>query len=444
MSGRWWLLLGICACGPAVRPTYSATFTDRAIRIESYARSFHTAEPALVESLQGDPRLLARIRPEIATELVDPFMFSDRQSALERSRDAFERVALPADAALRAEVLGAHAEGQTVPEEPLLLQVKLEQEAFRRLLDMEDARIERERTLPTGAADLVRAIDEGWPTSPRPGATHDLESMLAWRFSNVDESLLPDTLSQAQRDDLEGELAAIAPRVASLPKAASAMVKLRASLEAMWASPYALEDEHTMDMSLSLYVGSSLSFDALDEAFDSAASAFEGQSSAGLSVLDPKVADTARARAKRMLLAAPPCAPRVPVRSSLDMAPPPERAWACSLLHAFDDARTDEEELSADLAWHDAVVVARWAVATHGPVRSVDAALRRAHLMLPLSDAEASRLMLRARAQPMNAIAAGVAASILVKQGVVRARTRAHRWRGIGDAPMDLIEPMLR
>ena len=305
--------------------------------------------------------------PEIPTELVDPFMFSDRQSALERSRDAFERVALPADAALRAEVLGAHAHGQTVPEEPLLLQVKLEQEAFRRLLDMEDARIERERTLPTGAADLVRAIDEGWPTSPRPGALHDLESLLAWRFSNVDEALLPDTLSQAQRDDLEGALAALAPRVASLPKAAAAMVKLRASLEAMWAPPYALEDEHTMDASLSLYVGSTLWFDALDEALEGAATAFEAQASAGLSVLDPKAADATRARAKRTLLASPPCSPRVPVRSSLDMAPPPERAWACSLLHALDDAQTDEAELAADLAWHDAVVVARWAVSTHGP-----------------------------------------------------------------------------
>jgi len=144
-----------------------------------------------------------------------------------------------------------------------------------------------------------------------------------------------------------------------------------------------------------------------------------------------------------MLLASPPCTPRVPVHTPLDLAPPEERAWSCALLHAFDDVKTDEAEIAADLAWHDALVVARWAVSTHGPLRSVEAARARAELRLGFSTAESSRLMLLARARPMRAIAAGVAASILVKDGASHARVRAHRWRGIGDAPMDLIAPML-
>ena len=98
--------------------------------------------------------------------------------------------------------------------------------------------------------------------------------------------------------------------------------------------------------------------------------------------------DRARARsmrAKEILLNAPPCAPRVPVRGPLDMAPPDERAWACSLLHALDDAPTDLDELAADLALRDAIVVARSAVSTHGPIRAPEAALRRAQLTASIS-----------------------------------------------------------
>jgi hypothetical protein len=459
------LLVCMCAssCSPSARPTYSATFTDRAIRIESYAKSFRNAEAPLISGLQFETRTLARIVPKptpaqisqsggdlafgagvwLSRSEVDPFMFADRQTALEHEREAFERVALPADAALQAEILGARAAGMPTHQEPLLAQLKLEQTAFRRLLDAEDARLERERTLPRGAADLVRALVLAWPLNPQPGAMHDLESMLAWRFSNIEESLGPNTLSEAERDDVRDVLTELAPRVAPLPKAAAAMVKLRAALDAMWVTPFAIEDEHAMDKDVSVYVGSPLAVDSLDAAFESAARLFEGQGVAGLSVLDLATQAKVKARAKDILLRSAERMPRVPVRTPLDMAPPTERAWSCSLLHALDDARTDIDELAADLAWHDGVVVARWAISTHGPVRAVEAAQRRAQLALSFTPAETSTLMKGARARPLRAIAVGIAASIVTREGAAHARTRTHHWRGIGDAPMDLIDEML-
>ncbi len=458
----WQTLLVLCACSGTPRGTYSATFTDRAIRIESYANSFRSAEPALVGALSSDTRLLSRITPKptpvqmsqshsmafgsgawLARQPSDPFIFADRQSELEAVRAQFERVALPADAALQAEMLGAKVQSGESKPDPLLAQITLEQAAFRRLLDAEDARLEKERTLPKGAADLLRALVLGWPLSPKPGALHDLESMLTWRFTNLEESLLPNTLSEAERDDVRDVLAELAPRVASLPKAAAEMVKLRTALDAMWVTPYAVEDEAAMDKELSLYVGASLSFDALDGAFEASALAFETQASAGLSVLDDANGARVRASAKQMLLASPACLPRMPVHTPLDMAPPPEREWSCALLHAFDEVKTNEEEIAADLAWHDALVVARWAVSVHGPVRSVVAARARARMILAVSPSESAALMELARARPMRAIAAGVAASLLTREGIARARRRAHHWRGIGDAPMDLIDGAL-
>jgi hypothetical protein len=459
--GRWrwiaWAALLGAGCAGRPHPTYSATFTDRSIRIESYVKSFRAAEPSLVQSLSGETRLCARIFPKptsaelaasgalaygggnwLARGFVDPFLFSDREAALGRSRQALDGVALPP--ALRAELLDPRGGTTDVPE---LRRVRLEQEAFRRLLDAEDARLERERTLPKGAADLFRAVVLGWPLSPRAGTMHDLESMLAWRLQNVEQALTPGSLSEAERDDLRGVLAELAPRVAPLRHTAAAMAKLRTTLDAMWVTPYATEDEATMDHDLEVYVGSPLSFDALDGAFAAAARALGVQLDAGFSVLDERAAARVRARARSMLLAPPPCEARVPVRTPLDMAPPAERAWACSLIHALDDVRTDEDELAADLAWHDAIVVARWSVSTHGPVRAPDAALRLASLRAGESSADRARLFLLARARPMRAIAPGIAAVILAKSGVTHTRARARAWRAIGDAPMDMIAPLL-
>ncbi len=465
-----------CACAGAPPQTYSATFTDRDIRIESYAKSFRAAEPSLLENLSSETRLLARMTPKptinqmasrddmplgggawLSRGFVDPFLFSDRESALTRERSSFESVALPGNPMLHAEVLGwrvmgaeagdrpgvRHRMGPPAHLEPLFVQLKLEQAAFRRLFDAEGARLERERKLPRAAADLVRALVLGWPLMPRMGELHDVESMVAWRLQNLGEALAPNTISAAERDDLRDALTELGPRITKMPRATAELAKLQKALDAMWVTPFALEDESEMDKELTLYVGAPLPFDALDGAFDETAGAFEAQASSGLSVLDVRTKERVRKRAKEVLLSSPACMPRSPVHSPLDLAPPEERAWSCALLHATDESKTDEAEIAADLAWHDAVVVAQWAVSTHGPVRAEAAALAHAKLLLPFSSAESARLMAMARARPMRAIAVGVAAVILMKDGAAHARARAHHWRGIGDAPMDLIAEAL-
>jgi len=449
---RWSLLAIVCAataCGGPPRQTYDATFTDRSIRIASYAKAFRSAEPALVRGLSTDSRVFARIVPKgmdvaesgewLGRPFQDPFLFSDRETALTRVRQGYEQIALPHDVALQAEMYIPLAQA----DDPDLRQLRLDQAAFRRMLDAEDARLERERTLPKAAGDLVRAIALEWPLSPRPGAMHDLESFLAWRFENLEQSLAPNTLSEAEREDLREEIAAFAPRVAALPKAAAAMAKMRKVLDAMWVTPYASEDEAAMDKGLAIYVGSPVSFDALDSALESATRSFDLQIDAGFSVLDEPTKARVRARAKQLLFTAPRCLPRLPVHTPLDMAPPDERAWSCSLVHALDDAKTDLEELAADLALHDAIVVARWSVSTHGPVRAPEVALRRASLRLDLGVAERQHLFRLARARPYRAMAAGVAAYVLIHEGGGRAKDRAHHWRGIGDAPMDIVDQML-
>ena len=445
-------------CVRAPHPTYTTTFTDRAIRLGTYAHSFRNAEPTLVAELASDTRIFDRMIPKPATAqsgssapawmsraFVDPFQFTDREMVLQRTRESFDEIALPSDEALQHEMEKALRTTWDVEpaDELLFARVVLEQKSFRRLLDAEDARLERERTLPQGAADLVRAVALAWPLSVRPGAVRDMESMLAWRFANLEQALAPGSLSEAERDDLRDAMNGLAGRVASLPRAAAAMVKTRNALDALWTTPYPRENEATMDRALAIYVGSPLKFDALDAAFESAANHFALQADAGLSVLAPRVRDAVLARAKEILLHPEPCRPRAPIATVLDLAPPQERAWSCALVHALDAEVGDMGELAADIAWHDAVVVARWAAFTHGPVRSVLAAERRAAPILSLTPAETESLARLAQAQPMRALAAGVAAVLLTSDGPEQAKARARAWRGLGDAPMDLIVPFL-
>ncbi len=440
----------VVGCGGPPHATYSATFTDRSIRIGSYVKSFRAAEPSLIERLTGETRLFARAHPKpassdgalggiwLARGYVDPFSFTEREAALGEARDALDRLALPPSLVAELASPGVHAD---LP--PELRALRVEQEALRRLIDAELDRLERERTLPKGAADLLRTIRLAWPASLRPGALHDLDSMVAWRLENLRQSLAPGTLSEAERDDAADALGGLAPLVAPLPHAAAETAKLGAALDTLWAAPYATEDEATMDRELELHVGAPMSFDALDGAFAAAVRAFNLPVDAGLSVLGEDARVRVRARAKTILLHAPECGARVPIRTVLDLAPPDERAWSCALLHATDDARSDEDELAVNLAWRDAVVVARWAVSTHGPVRAKEAAFRLASLEGDETPADAARLMRMAIARPMRAIAAGVAATLLTAHGGGHIRSRARKWRAIGDAPMDLIAPLI-
>src|SRR5512143_771356 len=382
-------------CLRSPRATYNTTFTDRAIRIGTYARSFRNAEPTLVAELSSETRIFDRMiaqpasaQPDEASPMgtgtwlsrafVDPFQFTDREMVLQRARESFDEIALPSDAALQGEmdrVLQSMWDVQPA-DEMTLARIVLEQRSFRRLLDAEDARLERERRLPKGAADLLRTVALAWPLSPRPGAMRDLESMLAWRLTTLEESLMPGSLSEAERNDLRDAMSDLAPRVASLPRAATAMVKTRTTLDALWTTPYPTENEETMDRDLGTYVGSPLKFDALDGAFEAAANRFAMQADAGLSVRDGQARAAVLAQAKQILLQPAPCKPRAPIATVLDLAPPAERTWSCALVRAFDAASGDTGELAADIAWHDAVVVARWAAFSHGPVRSADAAQR--------------------------------------------------------------------
>src|SRR6185312_8721958 len=190
---RWMAALLLVACGGPPRPTYSVTFDDRSIRIDSYVKAFRAAEPAMIERLEGETRLFARVHPKPASTddalagpwigrgYVDPFSFTEREAALDSSREELERLAIPP--ALEAELVAAH------DARPELRALRVEQETLRRLLASESDRLERERTLPGRPADLLRTVRLAWPMSARSGDLHDVESLVTWRLENLRQSL---------------------------------------------------------------------------------------------------------------------------------------------------------------------------------------------------------------------------------------------------------------
>jgi hypothetical protein len=133
----------------------------------------------------------------------------------------------------------------------------------------------------------------------------------------------------------------------------------------------------------------------------------------------------------------------MPVRRPRDMAPPEERALACSLVRTLDSTKTDEAEVSALIALHDAATVGDWAVELHGAVRNPARVIERRPLLVKLSADERTRLLREASARPNEWLAAGLAATVLFEHGAAAAKRRAATWRGFGEAPIDIIDAVL-
>ncbi len=446
-------------------PTHTATISAEALRLGRTMRAFRNAEPIFLEQLGWDARLLERTtakptpaelasaevgghlssarRGWVRRKFEDPFLFTDRQVSLHRVRDVVDSVELLEDSALRRDVL---AGGGLLSKDPEIASLTLDQHLLWRMLQEESTRLERERDLPRGAAALVRACVVEWPLDATPADRAAMDATLAWRLGQVSDSLAPNALSEAEREDLQEALASLHVLVrdrGDMPKASAAMGHLEERLVAMWAAPYSLDDEEAVEASLRKFLGLTIPFDRLDDALARADAALRGQVQAGLSVLGARYQVRVRRRARAILLGASPCRPRAPLETTRDMAPPPERAWACSLVRALDLAHSDEQELAALLALHDGVVVARWSVSLHGAVREPSAALRRAHTILSLTRPQQHLLLAMAGARPERAIAAGLAARVVLRDGPANARARVRAWRIFGEAPYDAVEAAL-
>ncbi len=443
-------LAALAGCIKAPTPTYARSFTDNEITYAGYAASFHAVEPSILASLgEQDSRIFSRMAPkptrdELSGDLhglraqwrhrgyIDPLLFTDRQESLQTARSDFSAVELRED--LRFDAAGRF--------ESQARMLAIDQELVRRLITEEDARLAVERDSPRAALTLVRAMVDGWPVDPFL-ADDAMDKTVAWRLSDLRKGLAPGSFSEAERDTIRIDLAALVSKMARTPQARNEAFLFNDAMLSIWTTPYAIEDQTALEESVRTFVDARAHADAFEPTFDRARDSLKGQIDAAMSVLSESHRASVRADAKALLLTPPPCAARLPVRTARDMAPPPERALACSLVRTLAAASTDEAEVTTLIALYDATTIADWALSLHGSLRDPTRAADRRLTISALSTDERAMFLREASARPDGFIAAGLAASVLVDRGAGFVRARAASWRAFGETPIDVAAVIL-
>ena len=136
--------------------------------------------------------------------------------------------------------------------------------------------------------------------------------------------------------------------------------------------------------------------------------------------------NAALARARELLLVERAC-PGVPDSRVRDMAPPPERAAACGVLHVLAE---EPSHAAVAAVLHDDVLLSMAAVTSAPPPRT--------RLLSHPEDDDVDTLERAARERPVVALGAALAIELVTAHG--SAEQRLATWHALGEAPLDVVE----
>jgi hypothetical protein len=324
----------------------------------------------------------------------------------------------------------------------------LERELAERLVVEERARLEEERSLPRGASALVRGIVETWTPTPSPRAAEERDLWLTRRLDQIRASLAGSTLPHDGLLELDDALDPL-ERIATpeeLPSSAKAIARLRIALGET-SAPGDPDDgrrgrvEGSLRVHLGLAIGEAEIRARLERSERATrALATEATRAAG------QAAETAIAkRARELTLAVGTCDGSPSESRVRSLAPPPERAPICGILHALKGAAGPDpgSRAAAFVALHDETVVALWALALHADGASPARATSSAQPFFGAEPVEEAKLTRFAEARPMAAIGAGLAGELLTRGPAAAGSTTSAssaKWLSFGDAPLDVVE----
>lgn len=312
-----------------------------------------------------------------------------------------------------------------------------------RITAEERARLEAESELPRGALTMVPAIVTTWPTKMYAGlSTDEMDTSISWRLSEVRASLRPGCFSEAERDSLRTDVSRLSRLASGRPRVVAEAAQLDDALARLWTAPYATTDDAAVASDVRRLVDWRFELDAALPALGKCREALDVAVDAALDVLDPIHRAMVMDRARDRLLSPARCAPRLPLRSVRDLAPPEERALSCSLVQSLAQPRDELDEVASLLALRDATALAAWAIDLHGELRD-PAHTQRALLRIWFEQDAIAALASDTSARPVRWIAAGLAARMLLDRGLASAKDRARAWISFGEAPLDVIREWL-
>jgi hypothetical protein len=443
LAASAWLPLVMTACAAAStgggRPLDVAR-DDRADDAKRIAAFDREEDAAMSWIAAADPRLAARERAnggavasdaEVLKEIgMEAVLAEDATAAIHNgSLDLF---------AFRARARALHKAAAHVAASPNGLpetaqpeagdasppgRPKLERELLERLIDEEQARTAEEAQLGDAAGDLVRAIVATWTP---PGGPEEWTVRDAWVGAHLLE--LRDALRQHRPrsgpPDLDVALYPLERLLAPLvfPRGSAAIAQLRVGLDEDMRTvpPIALPERVAREAKV--HLGVSLDPATLPARFEQTAARLAELASAALDA-SGSARPTVEARARELLFVEGWC-PAVGGSRVRSMAPPPERAAICGVIGAL-----TQEPAPALVALHDDLLLAAAAVTTSPPPRT--------GLLSHPDDDVVDGLRRTARERPVLAIGVALAAELLYGTDGADARLRA--WRGLGEAPLDVV-----
>jgi hypothetical protein len=427
--------LAACASQAApLRPAAGPAPEEGRLAREQTAAFADVEDGALDWLMAADPRVAARANASAPAELLsrigtDAVLAEDATAIIRGgSLDLFAfRARARALSEAAARLAAFHGElPETGPVGSAIARPRLERELLDRLVAEETARAAVESKLGEASGDLVRAMVTGWQAPKTPQEVPEVDAWAAKHLLEIRDSLVG---AEPRSGPLDLDVALyplerlLAP--SEFPKGSAAIAQLRITIDEDRRVVPRVESAEPLARAVKTHLGLDVAPATLAERLAMLEAKLRDDAEPALASLPDADRAAALARARELLLVERAC-PGVPDSRVRDMAPPPERAAACGVLHVL----TEESSRPAvAVALHDDVLLAMSAVTSTPPPRT--------RLLSHPEDDDVETLRRAARERPVVALGAALAIEIVTQHGNVEARIAA--WHELGEAPLDVV-----
>ena len=337
-------------------------------------------------------------------------------------------------------LLGAWAEPARLPRAAAgkAWALRLERELVIRAVREERFRVDHESALPRAASDLVRAIVMAAAGAAEGEPVRAHERWIGRRLEEIRASLRAATLDATELAELDDALDPV--ERGAPPATTAALARLRVDLAATRRGPPRAANAGELEQATGAHLGISFPMSVIRSRLERAEAAARDSVRAHAARLGKDELDAAEHDAEHHLFRAAPCGAAGDPSRIRRAFPPPERAAACASVRALAASASEVEAHTLLVSRHDHLVVALWAIALRGEGAEPDAVEARIKLLALVPPERRARYLRLAAVRPVTAIAAGLAAEMLDRRGLVDARAIAKAWEAFGDAPLDVIE----
>lgn len=428
-------VVAACASQAApLRPAAGAPPEEGRLAREQTGAFAQVEDESLGWLFAADPRLAARANASAPAELLarigtDAVLAEDTTAVIRGgSLDLFAfRARARALSEAAARLAAFHGElPETGPVGSALARPRLERELLDRMVTEEMERAAVESKLGEASGELVRAMVALWQPPKTPQEVPEVDAWAAKHLLEISDSL-HGSQPRNGPEDLDVELYPLERLLAppEFPKGAAAIVQVRTAIDDDRRVVPRVESAEPLARAVKTHLGLDVAPATLAERLSLLEGKLRDDAERALASLDDADRAAALARARELLLVERAC-PGVPDSRVRDMAPPPERAASCGVLHVL----TEEPSRAAvTVTLHDDVLLSMAAVTSAPPPRT--------RLLSHPEDDDVDTLERAARERPVVALGAALAIEIVTAHGDVEPRVA--RWHALGEAPLDVV-----